>query len=225
MIRFLVLDLDGTLVDSRRDLADAANELLAGFGAPPLPTGDVVSMVGEGARLLVSRVLAARRVDTDVDAALSRFLDLYDRRLADHTRPYPGVVETLERLAGRMALAVLTNKPQAPTIRLLDALDLTRFFVRAIGGDTPLGRKPAPEGLASLCRHAGVAPAQTLMVGDTWVDVQTARHAGTRACFADYGFGRPPEAGLAPGEIRIARFSDLLDVVGGARATAGSEPG
>jgi phosphoglycolate phosphatase len=215
MIRFLVFDLDGTLVDSRRDLADAANELLESAGAPPLAIDAVAGMVGEGARLLVSRVLAARGVETDVDDALERFLGFYDRRLANHTRPYPGVVSTLEALAARASLAVLTNKPQQPTDRLLEALDLSRFFARAIGGDTPLGRKPSPAPLAALCREAGVDPGETLMVGDTWVDVQTARQAGTRACYAEYGFGRPPDEGFAPGEIRIAAFSELVAVVDG----------
>jgi phosphoglycolate phosphatase len=213
MIRFLVFDLDGTLVDSRRDLADAANELLESLGAPPLAIEAVAGMVGEGARLLVSRVLAARGVEADVDDALERFLAVYDRRLANHTRPYPGVVSTLEALASRASLAVLTNKPQRPTDRLLELLDLARFFTRAVGGDTPLGRKPSAAPLAALCRDAGVDPAETLMVGDTWVDVQTAREAGARACYAEYGFGRPPDAGFSPGELRISEFTDLLSIV------------
>jgi len=208
-----VFDLDGTLVDSRRDIAESANELLASLGAPPLDHDEVVRMVGEGARLLVSRVLAAGRVREDLDAAFARFSAIYDRRLADHTRPYPGVVDGLERLAEHFTLAVLTNKPQHHTDRLLDALDLRRYFVQALGGDTAHGRKPDPAGLTSLVSAAGAVPAAALLVGDSWVDAETARRGGTRFCFAEYGFGEVPRDGLRPGEYRIQEFHELQRLV------------
>ena len=216
MLSVLVFDLDGTLVDSRRDIAESANELLASLDAPPLDHDEVVRMVGEGARLLVSRVLAASGVREDIDAAFARFSAIYDRRLADHTRPYPGVVDGLERLAGRFSLAVLTNKPQHHTDRLLDALDLRRYFIQALGGDTAHGRKPDPAGLSALIGAAGAVPAAALLVGDSWVDATTARRGGTRFCFAEYGFGAVPPAGLLPGELRIASFEALDGVVNGA---------
>jgi len=216
LLSVLVFDLDGTLVDSRRDIAESANELLAALDAPPLDHDEVVRMVGEGARLLVSRVLAAGGVREDIDAAFARFSTIYDRRLADHTRPYPGVVEGLERLAERFTLAVLTNKPQHHTDRLLDALDLRRYFVQALGGDTAHGRKPDPTGLAALIGAAGAVPSSALLVGDSWVDAETARRGGTRFCFADYGFGSVPPAGLLAGELRIASFDALLGAVDGA---------
>ncbi len=211
-----MFDLDGTLVDSRRDIAESANELLASLGAPPLDHDEVVQMVGEGARLLVSRVLAAGRVGEDLDAAFARFSAIYDRRLADHTRPYPGVVDGLERLAERFTLAVLTNKPQHHTDRLLDVLDLRRYFVQALGGDTAHGRKPDPAGLGSLVGAAGAVPAGALLVGDSWVDAETARRGGTRFCFADYGFGTVPRDGLRPGEHRIASFDALQNLLASA---------
>ena len=207
-----MFDLDGTLVDSRRDIAESANELLAALDAPPLDHDEVVRMVGEGARLLVSRVLAAGGVREDIDAAFARFSAIYDRRLADHTRPYPGVVDGLERLAERFTLAVLTNKPQHHTDRLLDALDLRRYFIQALGGDTAHGRKPDPTGLCALISAAGAVPSAALLVGDSWVDATTARRGGARFCFADYGFGAVPPAGLLPGELRIASF-DALDAL------------
>ena len=213
MLSVLVFDLDGTLVDSRRDIAESANELLAALDAPPLDHDEVVRMVGEGARLLVSRVLAAGGVREDIDAAFARFSTIYDRRLADHTRPYPGVVDGLERLAERFTLAVLTNKPQHHTDRLLDALDLRRYFIQALGGDTAHGHKPDPTGLCALISAAGAVPSAALLVGDSWVDATTARRGGTRFCFADYGFGAVPPAGLLPGELRIASFDALDGVV------------
>jgi phosphoglycolate phosphatase len=213
LLSVLVFDLDGTLVDSRRDIAESANELLASLGAPPLDHDEVVRMVGEGARVLVSRVLAAGGSREDVDVAFTRFSAIYDRRLADHTRPYPGVVAGLERLAERFTLAVLTNKPQHHTDRLLEALDLRRYFVQALGGDTAHGRKPDPAGLTSLVAAAGAVPAGALMVGDSWVDAETARRAGTRFCFADYGFGELPRDGLRPDEHRVAQFDMLQNLL------------
>jgi phosphoglycolate phosphatase len=209
LLSVLVFDLDGTLVDSRRDIAESANELLASLDAPPLDHDEVVRMVGEGARLLVSRVLAAGGAREDLEAAYARFSAIYERRLADHTRPYPGVVAGLEQLAERFTLAVLTNKPQHHTDRLLDALDLRRYFVQALGGDTAHGRKPDPAGLTSLVAAAGAVPAAALLLGDSWVDAETARRAGTRFCFADYGFGAVPPDGLRPDEHRIASFDGL----------------
>jgi phosphoglycolate phosphatase len=214
LLSVLVFDLDGTLVDSRRDIAESANELLASLGAPPLDHDDVVRMVGEGARLLVSRVLAAAGgAGLDLETAYARFSTIYDRRLADHTRPYPGVVAGLERLTERFTLAVLTNKPQHHTDRLLDALDLRRYFVQVLGGDTAHGRKPDPAGLTALVAAAGAVPQGALLLGDSWVDAETARRGGTRFCFADYGFGAAPRDGLRADEARIAAFDELAAIV------------
>jgi phosphoglycolate phosphatase len=214
LFRVLVFDLDGTLVDSRRDIAESANELLATLGASPLAHDEVVRMVGEGARLLVQRVLAAAGTRFDPDAAYARFSVIYERRLADHTRAYPGVVAGLERLADHYTLAVLTNKPQHHTDTLLDVLDLRRYFVQVVGGDTAHGRKPDPAGLLTIVGAAGAAPASTLLLGDSWVDVETARRAGCAVCFADYGFGAAPTDGFRVGERRIASFDALAGVLG-----------
>jgi phosphoglycolate phosphatase len=215
MQRLIVFDLDGTLIDSRRDLADSANALLAGFDRPPLLDAAVVAMVGEGARTLVARVLDAGGVTTDVDHALARFLDLYDARLTNHTGLYPGVTETIRALAARgVCMAVLTNKPQAPTTRLLDRFELADTFTAVVGGDTAHGRKPDPAGLHAVMRASDATPGATLMVGDSWVDIETARRAGTRACFASYGFGLEPPGGLRADEPRIDRVEALLALDG-----------
>lgn len=209
--RLIVFDLDGTLVDSRLDLAGSANLLLSEFGAEPLAVQQVSAMVGDGARVLVSRVLhAARIVDADIDAALTRFLDIYDQHLVDHTRLYPGVLAALNQLHQRATLAMLTNKPVHHTDRLLDALDLRRYFSMVIGGDSPLPRKPDPAGLLHVIASAGATPDTTLMVGDSIVDIETGRRAGTRVCVARYGFGRmPDDVVLEPGDIEVGDSTDL----------------
>jgi phosphoglycolate phosphatase len=188
-VRLVVFDLDGTLVDSRQDLADSANALIAERGGTPLPVDAVTAMVGEGAALLVRRALTAAGLEPDVEAALPRFLELYDERLLANTRLYPGTREALDAVAGDAILAILTNKPQRPTERLLVGLDIAGYFEEIIGGDTPLGRKPDPAGLAHLIAASGVAPAATILVGDSAIDLRTARAGGVRICLVRYGFG------------------------------------
>jgi phosphoglycolate phosphatase len=205
--RLVVFDLDGTLVDSRRDLADAANAVLASCGARRLPEESIGAMVGEGAAVLVARAFAAAGAPQPVDA-LERFLLAYSQRLLAHTRPYPGVAELLAWLRPRAALAVLTNKPLSQTRELLAGLALAPHFddESVIGGDGPLPRKPAPDGLLRLCERSGAAPAHALMVGDSAIDLRTARNAGVPVCLARYGFG----AERIGDEARLAQFEILL---------------
>jgi phosphoglycolate phosphatase len=210
MIRLAVFDLDGTLVDSRRDLATAANALVAELGGAPLSEARVGRMVGEGAGVLVRRALEASGLDPGTPGALERFLDLYDEHLLDTTSLYEGTREVLDTLLPRVPLAVLTNKPQSPSDRIIDALDLRRYFRAVIGGDGAHGRKPDPAGLLFLSRTFDTAPADTLMVGDSPIDLETGRRAGTRVCLLRYGFGfrsvelRPGECAIgSPGELTI----------------------
>ena len=185
----IAFDLDGTLVDSRRDLADSANRMLESYGAAPLALDQVAGMVGDGARQLVSRVLEASRLSTDIEPALERFLVFYSEVLVDHTRPYDGIAEVIRQLSRQSWLAVLTNKPEGLSVRLLEALDLARFFHRVIGGDSPFPRKPDPAALLALMAEAGTRPAQSILVGDSMIDVETARRAGVGVVVAQYGFG------------------------------------
>jgi phosphoglycolate phosphatase len=189
VVRLVAFDLDGTLIDSRHDLADAANALIVEGGGTPLPVEAITAMVGEGAPLLVRRALKAAGLDLDLREALPRFLELYDERLLVNTRLYDGTREALDELAPRATLAILTNKPQHPTERILEGLEIARFFRWIIGGDTPHGRKPDPGGLNHLMSLAGAGTGDTIMVGDSAIDLRTARAAGTRLCLVRYGFG------------------------------------
>ena len=189
MFGLIVFDLDGTLVDSHRDLADAANALIGELGGARLTDAAIVGMVGEGAAVLVRRALAAAGLDPATPGALDRFLALYDLVLLEHTRPYDGTVEVLVALGELAPLSVLTNKPQRATERILEGLVVRHHFGQVVGGDTPLGRKPDPQGLLHVAASAGVPPERTLMVGDSPVDLQAARNAGTRICLVRYGFG------------------------------------
>lgn len=206
----VVFDLDGTLVDSKHDLADAANALIVEGGGTPLPVDRIAAMVGEGAALLVRRALAAAGLDPESPDALARFLRLYDERLLAHTRLYDGIAEAVDALAARTELAVLTNKPTAATERILSGLGLRRRFRDVLGGDTPFGRKPDPAGLRELMARAGATPGATWLVGDSRVDLRTARNAGTNICLARYGFGyRIDPADLDGSEMIVDTPADL----------------
>ncbi len=188
--RLIVFDLDGTLVDSRRDLAESANTLLVECGANPLAEEAIGRMIGDGAATLVKRAFEAARVQQPPEA-LERFLTIYNSRLLEFTRPYDGIVDVLAALSGRATLAVLTNKPLASTRQILDGLELSAYFQRdrVIGGDGPFPRKPDPAGLMHLMRGAGTGSTDTMLVGDSRIDWLTARAARSQVCLAAYGFG------------------------------------
>jgi phosphoglycolate phosphatase len=179
----------------------------------PLSEEQIGEMVGDGAATLVARAFKAGGVKAPPDA-LEQYLELYDERLLNHTRPYAGMPEALDALGRRAALAVLTNKPIASTRRILGGLDLTRHFSAdaVFGGDGPFARKPDPAALIHLIAHASTTAEATVMVGDSAIDWRTAQAAGTRACLARYGFGfgSVPLHELGP-EVRvIAAPGDLL---------------
>jgi phosphoglycolate phosphatase len=200
--RLIVFDLDGTLIDSRRDLADAANALIEEHGGVPQPVDAIAGMVGEGAALLVRRALDAAGVRLDATRDLPRFLELYDQRLLAHTRLYDGTREMVDTLSEKAALAILTNKPQRHTDAILRGLAIAAAFRWVIGGDSSHGRKPDPAGLRYLMTSSAATPSETLMVGDSAIDLKTARAAGVRICLVRYGFGfRTAEGLLESGEL------------------------
>ena len=214
--RLIVFDLDGTLVDSRRDLAESVNTLLSERGLHVLPEESVGRMVGDGAAVLVSRAFAAAGAIAEPEA-LDRFLTIYHARLLKYARAYDGIREVLSALAPRIPLAVLTNKPLAATLAVLDGLDLAQYFPadRVLGGDGPLPRKPDPAGLEWLASQCDVPVSATLLVGDSLVDARTARAAAARLCLARYGFGfqELSDARIGPDEYVIERPLDLLGIV------------
>jgi len=214
--RLYIFDLDGTLVDSLRDLADSANDLLVEHGGTPLSLDAISRMVGEGAATLVMRFFKEAGIERPPDA-LERFLAIYDTKLLNHTREYAGISETLAALKARGALAVLTNKPLEATRRILDGLNLSSFFDRdaVIGGDGPLKRKPDPAGLLHLCSRMNVAPPDAILIGDSLVDWETAKNAGARIALARYGFGflEFPQEKLNGRELLIDSPRELLALV------------
>lgn len=197
----VAFDLDGTLIDSRHDLAAAINRLRRDLGRPALAVDDVLGMIGEGARNLVRRALGGEVDEASLDHALSIFYRHYDEECTLRTRPFPGVDELLAELAPRLPLALVTNKPERFSRRIVESLGWRDRFDPLIGGDTLATRKPDPAGLLAVCARHGLSPGDLVLVGDSRVDALAAAAAGCRFLFAAWGFARESEsAELAGGE-------------------------
>ena len=206
--RALVFDLDGTLVDSRADLAAAVNRTRADLDLPPLALDEIVAMVGEGARRLVSRALDGLEGEP-LERALARFLFHYEPRCTVETRPYPGLSGLLAAEAARRPLALLTNKPERTSRRILDAFGWSPLFSALVGGDTLPVRKPDPGGLLWIAERLGLPAGELALVGDTRIDAETATAAGCRFVWVEWGFARGAERDELDRGPRAATAAEL----------------
>ncbi len=215
-LRLLVFDLDGTLIDSRQDLCNSVNATLANFDLKPLPDEIIASYIGDGASMLIRRALTIPGElppgqpleERFFDEAFAFFLTYYRAHKLDYTTVYPGVMESLEALrqgpdGSPRAMAVLTNKPVGPAKAICDGLGLTPYFFQIYGGDSFPAKKPDPMGLQALMSEAGAAAHATLMVGDSDVDIRTARSAGAWALGCSFG--------LAPETLHEAYADVIVD--------------
>ena len=209
----LVFDLDGTLIDSQLDLAHAVNATRAHMRMDPLDPARISSYVGSGAPVLIRRALGEQATEAQIEEALEFFLEYYREHCLDRTSLYPGVRQSLDRLrAAGKRLAVLTNKPTAVSRTIVNGLGIAPHFFRVYGGNSFDFKKPHPIGVETLMAEAAVDRAVTLMVGDSAVDIQTARNAGVRACGVTYGFAPESLADPAP-DLLVDRIEQLADWV------------
>jgi phosphoglycolate phosphatase len=205
----IVFDLDGTLVDTAPDLTNALNDVLVRRGHEPVSGETIRGCVGHGARVMIETALRRIRAEEDVDRMLAEFLTHYEANIAAESRPYPGAVSALEALAMEGAtLAVCTNKREHLSRKLLQALDLARYFAGLAGRDTFSVSKPNPAHLIGTIDLAG-GPKTAVMVGDSDIDVMTANAAGVPIVMARFGYGPPPKDGIRPDAV-IDRFDELL---------------
>lgn len=207
-VRLVVFDLDGTLVDSRVDLANAVNYALGAFGFTALPNETIYSYVGNGASMLIQRSLGVGG-KAILPRVLETFLAHYREHLLDTTVPYPGVPESLEAHGGDFEMAVLTNKPVEMTRAILRGLSLAGHFVDVRGGDSFGTKKPHPEGLLRILAERGVPPADALMVGDSANDILAGRGAGVPTCGVTYGLSTEGFSEHPP-DFTIDRFPELF---------------
>jgi phosphoglycolate phosphatase len=197
MLQGVVFDLDGTLVDSAGDLQATLNLLLSEHRLPSLDLPAVKLMIGDGVAKLVERAFIATGGDVSlVNAASARFLELYEGNATERTIAYPGVHDTLSNLsAAGFTLCVVTNKPYAATIEILEALKLRPFFAAVVGGDSAPRRKPHPDPILKALADAGLRPDETMMIGDNYHDVEAAHAAGLPAIMVTYGYShKAPES-------------------------------
>lgn len=204
--QLLIFDLDGTLIDSRADLAAGINHMRSSFGLAPLPLETVVGYIGNGVRRLVEGSLQG--ADVDVDQALRINKAYYCSHLTVHTTPYDGVEEGIRRLAAAgHQLAVLTNKPGEPSREILRHFGLMDCFTAIIGGGDVENLKPDPEGVFRCIALSGIDSVDTWMIGDHYTDLSAAENAGIKSAFVRYGFGE--ERGHKTDEY-FASFSELV---------------
>ena len=206
-VRALIFDLDGTLIDSKQDLIHSVNAMLVEMGRERLHEDTISGYIGHGAPKLVARALGDGASAAEREQALKFFLAHYEQHKLDSTRPYPGVAEALEELR-EFPMAVLTNKPVRVSRRILEGLGLGKYFRAVYGGNSFETKKPDPLGARKILEELGRTAGETMMVGDSEVDVQTARNAGTLAAAVNYGFGTHDRAAY-PADLYLDRLTDL----------------
>ena len=208
-MNLIIFDLDGTLIDSKLDLAHAVNATRSELGRPGLPHELIYSYVGSGAPVLIKRAMGPEASESEVAAALEFFLDYYRHHAVDYTVLYPGVRESVDRLyeAG-VRLAVLTNKPVRISRSILEHFGLGKKMLAIYGGNSFEHKKPHRIGIDKLRAEASASPDETWMVGDSYVDIQTARNAGVASCGVTYGF-QPETFREFPPDVLVDRIEDF----------------
>lgn len=206
-VRALLFDLDGTLIDSKKDLILSVNAMLREMGRAELPEPRIASYIGAGAPQLISRALGEAAGEEDRQRGLEFFLGYYEEHKMDHTRAYPSVAEALEELRP-FPMAILTNKPHKISRRILEAMGLAQYFRAIVGGNSFETKKPDPLGARAILQEFAAAPDEALLVGDSEVDVLTARNAGMLAVAVNYGFG-VHDREAHPADVYLDRLGDL----------------
>jgi len=218
-IKLLIFDLDGTLIDSRTDLANSVNGMLRHFGRKELPLDVIATYIGDGAPMLVRRALGDPTDEHFLNEALQFFLSYYREHKLDTTTVYAGVADALAAVKDGRMMAVLSNKPVNPSRAIVEALGLAEYFVHVYGGNSFPTKKPDPHGVHSILRETKSHPEETLMIGDSSVDVITGRNAGLWTCGVTYGFA-PHTLNIAPPDVVVDSPRELAELFSWPRSGA-----
>ncbi len=218
-MQLLIFDLDGTLIDSKQDIVHGVNAAREHLGLAPLDVPTIASFVGNGAPVLIKKALGPEASEATIAEALDFFVSFYHTHHLVHTVLYPGVREALDTWHAKgKTLAVLTNKPEKISHAIIDGLGLNAHFLRVYGGDSFAEKKPDPAGILALMKESGISAAQTAMVGDSYVDMRTARNAGCAAWGVSYGF--QPESLIAdPPDVLVDDMREFLKLTTQAHPT------
>jgi phosphoglycolate phosphatase len=222
--KLLIFDLDGTLIDSREDLANSINAMLIHFGKKELPHEVIASYIGDGAPMLVRRSLGDPDDENFVQDAVLYFMDWYREHKLDNTYVYDGVKQALDAIqksrdgtstqgTPALKMAVLSNKPVGPSRAIVEALGLRQYFFQVYGGNSFHTKKPDPTGVQALLEESGVAAEETVIIGDSDIDVLTARNSGIYSVGVTYGLA-PHTLQDAPPDVLIDHPRELADVLG-----------
>lgn len=209
----LLLDLDGTLIDSRGDLADAVNWALVATGQKAQRQEDIVPHVGNGLKTLLTNVMGGRASDEILQTGIAAFSEFYEGHCVDKTVLYPDVADVLKQLHPYVKMGVVTNKPLHFSKMILDALDVSRYFQVIVGGDSTPEKKPHPAPLLKALKDLNGAPNGSLMVGDGPQDVLSARAAGVKSCIARYGYGFSQELLHLKPDFELDTFKEIKEIV------------
>ncbi|MFN3395165.1 MAG: HAD family hydrolase [Thermodesulfovibrionales bacterium] len=212
-IKLIIFDLDGTLIDSSRDITDAINYAIGPYGLSPLTTKDTIKLVGEGISRLIEKLLSTTNFNGNDDVrrtVMDRFLEYYSAHLLDNTDTYPNVRLTLERLR-EYKKAVISNKREALSRRILEGLGLSNFFDAIIGSDSTPEKKPSPLPILKVLAELDVKPQEAIIVGDSNLDIEAGRAAGLRTVSVTYGY-RPYEM-IKDADFVIDRLGDLEEII------------
>jgi phosphoglycolate phosphatase len=212
LIRLIIYDLDGTLIDSQLDIANAVNQTLGELGLGPLPVEKISAFVGNGVLNLMRRALI--EIQAPEAVSLERSIKLFRRRYGEHlldqTQLYPSVRKVLEFFKDRKQ-AVLTNKPEDFSHTILRGLGVDSFFFKVMGGDQGFPKKPAPEAVLEILSAAGVSRDEAILVGDSATDVETGRNAGVKTVAVTYGFGRVEEIQKSQPDLILNHLEELIE--------------
>ena len=209
-VKLLIFDLDGTLVDSSADIARAINHAFSPYGVSEVSVAETVTLIGEGLTRLIEKVIERKSPGLDPRALAARFLDYYSSHVADESRPYTGGEKVLKALSGYRK-AIVSNKTEGLSIKVLEALDLLKYFDCVLGGDTLAEKKPSPAPILNVLSRFDIRPEEALIIGDSIYDIEAGLAAGVKAVAALYGYGDP--GFWKEADYRIESIEGLMEVL------------